>query len=73
MSSGKEKGKRAFRKARDVSAGDPSDGGDSIDTLSEVEVKMRLEAMDTFGKWWAGIDSGIDIIDDVVYNIYGIW
>lgn len=46
----KEKGKKA-RKGRDGDT-NPSELGEPIDALSDVEVKMRLEAMDTFGKWW---------------------
>ena len=47
----KEKAKKTPRKGLDGYACDPSELGESIGTLSEVEVKMRLEAMDTFGKW----------------------
>ena len=47
----KEKGKKTPKKGPDDYACDPSELGEPIDTLSEVEVKMRLEAMDTFGKW----------------------
>lgn len=55
MSSGKEKAKKASgsKKGRDVdSCDDSTELGESIDTLSEIEVKMRLEARDTFGKWY---------------------
>ena len=55
MSSGKEKAKKASgsKKGRDVdSCDDSAELGESIDTLSEIEVKMRLEARDTFGKWY---------------------
>lgn len=47
----KEKAKKTPKKGPDDYACDPSELGEPIDTLSEVEVKMRLEAMDTFGKW----------------------
>ena len=47
----KEKGKKTPKKGPDDYVCDPSELGEPIDTLSEVEVKMRLEAMDTFGKW----------------------
>ena len=53
-SSSKEKAKKASssRKGRDVDSCDYStELGESIDVLSEIEVKMRLEARDTFGKW----------------------
>lgn len=50
----KEKGKKTPKKGPDDHVCDPSELGEPIDTLSEVEVKMRLEAMDTFGKWLAG-------------------
>lgn len=49
----KEKSKKAPKKGLDGYAYDPSELGESIEALSEVEVKMRLEAMDTFGKWLA--------------------
>ena len=48
----KEKGKKTPKKGPNDYSCDPSELGESIDTLSEVELKMRLEAMDTFGKWF---------------------
>ena len=54
MSSSKEKAKKASssKKGRGVdSCDDSAELGESIDALSEIEVKMRLEARDTFGKW----------------------
>ena len=51
----KEKGKKTPKKGPNDYSCDPSELGESIDTLSEVELKMRLEAMDTFGKWLAAI------------------
>ena len=48
--SSRDKGKKASKKSRDGDT-NPRELGESIDTLSEVEVSMRLEAMDTFGKW----------------------
>ena len=53
MSAVKEKSKKTPKKGPDGYACDPSDLGECISALSEVEVKMRVEAMDTFGKWWA--------------------
>ena len=49
----KEKGKKTPKKGLDDYACNPSELGEPIDSISEVEVKMRLEAMDTFGKWLA--------------------
>ena len=49
----KEKGKKTPKKGLNDYSCDPSELGESIDTLAEVELKMRLEAMDTFGKWLA--------------------
>lgn len=49
----KEKSKKTPKKGPDDYVRDPSELGESIDTLAEVELKMRLEAMDTFGKWLA--------------------
>ena len=56
MSSGKEKGKKVAKRTRDVDGGNPSEFGETIDALSGVEVKMRLEAMDNFGKWFVSTE-----------------
>ena len=53
MSAVKEKVKKTPKKGPDGDTCDPNELGESIDALSEVEVKMKLEAMDTFGKWLA--------------------
>ena len=50
MATSREKGKKATKKSRDGDT-NPRELGESIDSLSEVDVSMRLEAMDTFGKW----------------------
>ena len=52
----KEKGKKTPKKDPNDYACDPSKLGESIDALAEVELRMRLEAMDTFGKWLAAIN-----------------
>lgn len=72
MSSVKEKGKKAARKTRDGDASSGSEFGESIDTLSEVEVKMRLEAMDNFGKWFVP-RVGSAVSDSVLLCCLGTW
>ena len=53
MSASRDKGRKASKRNRDGDT-NPRELGESIDSLSEVDVSMKLEAMDTFGKWLVG-------------------
>lgn len=62
MSASRDKGRKASKRNRDGDT-NPRELGESIDSLSEVDVSMKLEAMDTFGKWLVG---GLDSVKDGV-------
>lgn len=51
MSSTKEKGKKAVKVGRDEKSDDSVELGEVIESLADIDVKMRLEARDNFGKW----------------------